>query len=98
MFLYAYYGFIFATIGFVILFQMLFIKSRRYVQLACSVTWLLPVCYEMWALDRCGSECDSRGDILLVFPAEVIVLSSASIYAWSLYKRHAERSGIFNSP
>ena len=89
MFIYAYYAFVFATIGFVILFQALFVKSNSYIQLVCSIIWLLPIAYEIWAIGRCGSDCSSREDLLLVFPAEVIVLSVASLYSWRASKRYS---------
>ena len=81
MFITVYYAFIFTTIGFVVFFQVLFVRSKRYVQLICSVIWLLPVSYEMWALGRCGHDCSIRIDLMLVFPAEVFVLTGASIYS-----------------
>ncbi len=91
MFISIYYAFIFATIGFVVFFQVLFVRSKRYVQLICSVLWLLPVSYEMWALGRCGNDCGRRVDLLMVFPAEVFVLTGASVYSWMLYKRFMAR-------
>jgi hypothetical protein len=92
MFIYLYYGFVFSTIGFVIFFQLLFVRTRRSVQLVCSIIWLLPVCYEMWALDRCGSDCSARVDLMLVFPSEVVILTGASVYAWLLHKHYMQRS------
>ncbi|HCU90424.1 MAG TPA: hypothetical protein DGR97_10795 [Gammaproteobacteria bacterium] len=88
MFITMYYAFIFATIGFVFFFQVLFIRSGRYVQLVCSVIWLLPVTYEIWAIGRCGADCNARIDLILIFPAEVFVVTGASIYSWMLYKRY----------
>lgn len=88
MFIYVYDAFLFATIGFVVLFQLLFVKSKSYIQLVCSVIWLLPIFYEIWALGRCGSDCSIRVDLMLIFPAEVIVLAVTSIYSWRAFKRY----------
>lgn len=85
----AYYAFILGGIGMAGLFQILFVKTRLGFLLACSVLWLLPIGYEIWVLNTCTGECNIRADLLIIFPAEVLLLTSASLLAWRAYRQHA---------
>lgn len=83
----AYYGFILLGVGMAALFQVLFVKSRRPLMLICSVLWLLPICYETWVLSNCTGECNIRVDVVYLFPIEVIVLTTLSVFAWIAYRK-----------
>jgi hypothetical protein len=82
-----YYAFILLGIGAAALFQLLFLKSKRPLLLACSILWLLPICYEIWVLNTCTGECNIRADLVFVFPAEVVVLTIVTLLSWKVFKQ-----------
>lgn len=87
-----YYAFILAGIGMAALFQVLFLKSKTPLLLICSIGWLLPICYETWVLNNCSGECNTRADLVFIFPVEVVVLGVISLFSWKTYTKHAKRA------
>ena len=87
-----YYVFIIAGIGMAALFQVLYLKTKIPLLLVCSFVWLLPICYEIWALNNCTGECNIRVDLVYLFPVEVIAAAILSLLSWRAYRKGARRT------
>ena len=63
-------------------FLALYAARRRRLALIAGVTWLLYTLYEYGMRRRilCGGECDIRVDLLVIYPA-LLVLSVAALVA-----------------
>ena len=83
-----YYVFILGSIGIAALFQVLFVKSKLPLILACSLLWLVPIGYETWVLNTCAGECNIRVDLVFMFLLEVVVLGVLSFFSWRAYTKH----------
>jgi hypothetical protein len=90
MIAFLYYAFLVAGGVMAVFFGVLFFHARQVVQLLCAGLWLLPIAYEYWVLSSCTGECNIRIDLIMIFPAEVLVLGTISTVAWRMYKRSAQ--------
>jgi len=82
MFIYSYYAFILVGACLAVFFFALSVKSRRVLPLVCAALWLLPIIYEAGVALTCTGECNIRVDLLLLFPVEILVLTTISLVSW----------------
>ena len=91
----AYYLLLLLSIPTAILFFVLYVRSRQRKSLTAALLWLLPLPYEVVILSTCGSECNIRVDLLIVFPLELVILipiSKAAYRAYTEVRRDASKS------
>ncbi len=91
MLIYSYYAFILAGACLAVFFFALSVKSRQVLPLVCAALWLLPVIYEAGVALTCAGECNIRVDLLLLFPVEIIVLTTMSVLSWRSYKQSIDQ-------
>lgn len=82
-----YIAVLFSSLPAVIVFGVLFAISRSRACLVASVLWILPPAYEYLVQLNCTGECNIRVDLLFLIPAQILVLSLASVTALRQYLR-----------
>ncbi|MEW8507865.1 MAG: hypothetical protein AB2598_14290 [Candidatus Thiodiazotropha sp.] len=86
MLILAYYLFLLVCAAMGVFFFALYIRSKQGLQAFSAVLLLLPIAYEAWVLDSCTGECNIRVDLILLFPVELLLLSTLALYSWRRFR------------
>ncbi|MEW8690170.1 MAG: hypothetical protein AB2535_03685 [Candidatus Thiodiazotropha endolucinida] len=89
MLILVYYLFLLICAAMGVFFFALYIRSKQGLQALSAVMLLLPVAYETWVLENCTGECNIRVDLIVLFPVELLLLSTLSLYSWRRYKKYS---------